>query len=403
MAKLTIRAVEALKPGDRERFVWDGEMRGFGMRVLPTGIKTFVVQYRTGARRQRRMVLGRYGVLSPEAARKEARQALALVAKGKDPAAEREKTREAGTVAKLCDRYLAEHAVPFKKASSVGADRQLIEANVMPHLGRMPVSTVTRADVLKMRHAMRATPIAANRALALLSKMFNLAEAWGLRPDGTNPCRHVERFPEGERRRFFGPEELSRLGAVLAESKRTGTERSAVIAAVRLLSLTGCRLSEILNLRWEDVDFDARCLRLPDAKAGARSVPLGSAALGLLSDLPRSDTPYVLGGSKPGDPLSIWSIEQAWRRIRTRADLKDARLHDLRHTVATMAAASGLNAFTVRDLLGHKTLTMANRYVKRVTDPLQEAAEGVSGRVAAMMSGRIQSAEVVPLARRQMS
>lgn len=399
MAKLTIRTIDAIKPSDRERFVWDGEMRGFGLRVLPTGIKTFLVQYRTGASRQRRMVLGRYGVLSPEEARKEARQALALVSKGKDPAAERDKVREAGTVTKLCDRHYTEHAAPFKKPSSAASDRQIIEANIKPNFGTTSVSAVTRADVLKLRHTLRETPISANRTLALLSKMFNLAEAWGLRTDGSNPCRHVERFPENERHRFYSPDELSQLGGALAEAERTAITHPGVIAALRLLSLTGCRLSEVLRLRWDEVDFEAKCLRLPDAKAGARSVPLGSAALILLIDLQGANDPYVIQGMKRGQPLAISYMERAWRRLRDKAGLKDARIHDLRHTIATMAAASGLNAFAVRDLLGHKTLAMANRYVKRVADPLHEAADGVSGRVAAMMQTRA-PADVLQLRKR---
>lgn len=400
MSKLTIRTIDAIKPGEREQFIWDGELRGFGLRVLTTGVKTFLVQYRTGAGRQRRMVLGRYGVLSPEAARKEAREALALVSRGKDPASEREKVREAGSIAKLCDRYLTDHAKPFKKASSVASDRQIIEASIKPRLGSTSVSAVTRADVLKMQKGLRETPIAANRTLALLSKMLNLAEAWGLRPDGSNPCRHVERFQENERRRFYSPDELSKLGTALAEAEQTATAHPGVIAALRLLSLTGCRLSEILSLRWEYVDFQAKCLRLPDAKAGARSVPLGSAPLALLDGLQGRSKPFVIPGTQKGKQLSIWYMERAWQRIRNDAGLKDARIHDLRHTVATMAAASGLNAFAVRDLLGHKTLTMANRYVKRMTDPLQEAADGLSTRVAAMMQVRV-PADVVPLPKRK--
>ena len=399
MAKLTIRTIDAIKPGRRERFVWDGELRGFGLRVLPTGVKTFLVQYRTGAARQRRMVLGRYGVLSPEEARREAREALAQVSRGKDPVAEREKIREAGTVAKLCDRYVTEHAKPFKKPSSVASDEHLIAKKLKPHLGSTPVSALTRADVLKFRHSIRSAPIAANRALALLSKIMNLAEAWGLRPDGSNPCRHVERFPETERRRFYSPEELSKIGAVLTEADRTATEHPGAIAALRLLALTGCRLSEVLKLRWEEVDFQAKCLRLPDAKAGGRSVALGSAALVLLEELQGKSKPYVISGTKRGQPLKTSHLERSWQRLREKAGLKDARIHDLRHTVATMAAASGLNAFAVRDLLGHKTLAMANRYVKRVTDPLQEAADGLSKRVAAMMEARA-TADVVRLPRK---
>lgn len=174
MAKLTIRTIDAIKPEARERFIWDGDLRGFGLRVLPTGIKTFLIQYRTGASRQRRMVLGRYGVLSPEAARRDAREALTQVARGKDPVSEREKVREAGSIAKLCDRYLTDHAEPFKKASSIASDRQIIEANIKPRLESTSVRAATRADVLKMQRGLGATPIAANRTLALLSKMLNL-------------------------------------------------------------------------------------------------------------------------------------------------------------------------------------------------------------------------------------
>jgi integrase len=245
------------------------------------------------------------------------------------------------------------------------------------------------------------TPRQANHVLAILSKMLNLAEAWELRPGGSNPCRHVRRYRENARERFLSAAELKAVGAILRDLEAAGKIRSEVAGCIRFLALTGSRLSEAVGLTWDAIDTKAGIWRLPDAKAGARTVPLGAPALALLAALPH-DGDRVF-------PVTAIAVERAWSGeraqpkirkkarpgIRDLAGVSDARLHDLRHTVGTYAGGAGLNSFIVRDLLGHRTMAMAGRYVNRNVDPLREAADAVSGRIAAALDGKV--AEVVPL------
>jgi len=394
--KLTERDVAALKPGSRDLALWDAALPGFGVRVKPSGVKSFVLWYRNRHGEKRLYTFGTTAAYRVEQAREEARKQLVRIKEeGADPLVERREARSGETVADLCARYLAEHAEPHKKPSAVKSDKRLIAANIKPVLGNRRIAGITSADVAKLHHAKRETPYEANRTLALLSKVFALAEVWKLRPAGSNPCRGIKRYKEATRERFYSPDELARLGNALAEAEHNGTAPAGAILAIKLLALTGCRVGEILSLKWEHVDLSAGLLRLADAKAGARNVPLGAPAIALLSDLPRDGSPWVVAGMGAGEPLSVWTLESAWQRLRKRAGLTDARLHDLRHTTGTYAGAAGLNAFIVRDLLGHKTLAMTGRYVERDTDPLRAAADHVSGRIAAAMAGK--TAEVVPL------
>ena len=210
---------------------------------------------------------------------------------------------------------------------------------------------MTRDDVINLHRSMRATPRQANHVLAVLSKMFHLAELWRIRPDGTNPCRHVKRYAEVQRERFLSEAELARLGAALAEAENSARELPGVVAAIRLLALTGCRLGEILGLRWADVDFAAGALHIRDAKAGGRVQTIGALALALLDGLPRTSE-WVVFSTSRDKPLPTSTIEGSWGRLRHRAGVEDARLHDLRHTVGTYAGQAGANAFLVRDKLG---------------------------------------------------
>jgi integrase len=241
---------------------------------------------------------------------------------------------------------------------------------------------------------MSETPGAANRALALFSKMANLAERWGWRPDGSNPCRHVDKYPEHRSERFLSDMEIARLAEALAESEQSSTESSSVIAAIRLLLFTGARLSEILTLRWEHVDFESQCLRLPDSKTGAKTIYLPAPALNILADLHRSDSnPYVIAGAKPGAHLV--NLRKPWDRIRRRAGLQGVRLHDLRHSFASMAVAGGLSLPIIGALLGHTQPSTTARYAHLAADPLKQATDLIGQRIAAAMAGT--SAEVVPL------
>ena len=393
MTKLTNRTVAAIKPGDRDLFVWDDELPGFGLRVKPSGVKSYILQYRNQHNVSRRYTLGRHGVIGPEKARVKAKSLLAGVQDGADPATERREAREASTVADLADRYMTEHAEVKKRPRSVASDKTLLRLHVLPALGRKKVAALSRADITRLHHSLRETPGAANRTLALVSKMLNLAEKWGLRPDGSNPCRHVERYPERAMERFLSGDELGRLGAVLAEVERTATELPSVIAAIRLLIFTGARLGEILNLEWTHVDFERACLRLPESKTGAKVIHLSAPALEVLTGIEQDGSLWVIAGRGSGRPLV--NLRKPWYRIRAMAGLHDVRLHDLRHSFASVGVAGGLSLPMIGALLGHAQPATTARYAHLAADPLRQAVELIGERIAAAMKGG--SGEVVEL------
>jgi integrase len=336
--------------------------------------------------------------LGVEQARIRARKLLVQVSDGADPAQTRKDASRAATIAELADRYLAEHVQVHNKPSTIAEVARIIARRIKPKLGRIAVSELTRARVKDWHQAMAATPYEANRALACCSKMLALASSdWELRAD--NPCQGIKRFPEAKRTRFLTGPELEGLGKALQEAAHAQLEQPATILAIRLLALSGCRRSEILALTWDRVDLDKGVLWLDEAKAGARAVPLASAAIAVVVAAAYDGATGPVCQVANGKALSASSLEKAWQRIRKRAGISDARLHDLRHTVGTYASGAGLNAFVIRDLLGHKTLAMTGRYVERNADPLRAAAEIVVGQIAAAMSGT--RGEVVPLAKRR--
>ena len=240
---------------------------------------------------------------------------------------------------------------------------------------------------------MRKTPGAANRTLALISHMLNVAEKWGLRPDGSNPCRHVEKYPERKRERYLSKDELAALGDALSMAERTRTEKPGAIAAIRLLILTGCRLSEILTLKWDEVDFEGQCLRLADSKTGQKTVYLPAPALAVLEGIDRQKgCSGVIVGRKPGAHLV--NLRKAWGRIRKAAKLKDVRLHDLRHTFASFGAGADLSLPMIGRLLGHTQSKTTQRYAHLHDDPVKRAAEKVGAIIGAALNGKTENAKV---------
>ncbi len=389
MVKITKRFVDGLPALEAEQVFWDDEMPGFGLRVKagndPT--KSYVVQYRNAAGRSRRKTLGRHGDITPDQARKLARDVKHDVAKGTDPVAERAAWRAAPTVDDLMDEYVSSHVENHNKPSTQGEFKRLIDRHIRPALGKLKAQDVSRHEVAKLHKAMRDTPRQANVVLSVLSKAFNLAETWGFRPQGTNPTRQIVRYKERTRDRRLTQEDLRKLGKAFENAETKNTIPLGLVPLFRLLAFSGCRLSEIINLTWPEVDFVAGTLNLRDAKAGARSHVLSALALDLLAGQQRSDDCEFVFPSGAGTAFDRANVERAWRKLRKAADLEDLRIHDLRHMVGTMAGATGANAFQIRDLLGHKTLAVTARYVARDDDPVRSIQDRVSAQIEAGLSG----------------
>jgi integrase len=381
MPKLTKRFIDALEPMAGAPLIFDDEMPRFAVRVMGSGIKSYVIQYRAEGR-TRRHTFGKVGLITPDEARDQARQLLAAVERGEDPSQERQDRRKAATVDVLCERFFDEHAEERCKPATRYEYRRTIDLFIKPALGSMKVPDVQRRHITELHHKHRAIPYQANRTLRVLSKMFNLAEVWGMRPDGSNPCRHVPKYKEEMRERFLSLEELARLGAVLDQAEETGSESAAAIAAFRLLILTGCRLMEIQTLKWDYIKGDR--LALPDSKTGAKTVMLGLAAVKVLEGIPRiAGNPYVITGKVPGSHLG--DLQHPWRRLRAKAKLTDVRIHDLRHSFASSAVGLGESLPMIGKLLGHSQVQTTARYAHLANDPVRSAADRISAEISRAM------------------
>jgi integrase len=391
---LTKREVDAAKPGGRDRCLWDAEVKGFGLRVRPSGVRVYILQYRAGIGRQaplRRYTIGKHGApWTPEQARREAKRILGEVAAGEDPAKQRRDERiaekEAPTVRYVSEQWLAEHVEAKRKPRTAFDYRRLLNSVILPTLGAKKMAALTRADVARLHYARRATPYEANHALRVLSAMCNWAEVHGFRPEHTNPCRRIEKYREHSRERFLSSKELRRLGRALAVAERSGAVTPWTAGAIRLLVFTGARLNEILTARWEWVSMTEGTLALPDSKTGKKTIHLNPPALDVLAALPRLEgNPYIICGAKPGAHLV--NLEKPWRRARKAALLDDVRIHDLRHSFASVAVAGDASLPLIGGLLGHTQPQTTARYAHLATDPLKATAELVGNRIAAAMAG----------------
>ncbi len=378
--KLTKRFVDDLADPERELFLWDESLPGFGLRVAPSGAKAYQLQYRDNEGRSHRITLGRHSVIGLDGARRVAREKMAAVLLGEVPAQKKPAIRTEPTFAELADRYLREHAEVYKKSRSAHEDGRLLAKVILPILGSEPVSSITRADLASLHYSLVSTPVQANRVLALLSKIFNLAEVWELRRDGTNPCRHLRKYPERGRQRYLSTRELIRLGDVLSAAETSGTESPEAILAIRLILLTGARHGEVLTLRWENVNIEHGTLVLPDSKTGRREIVLAAPAVQLLKGASRkSASPWLVPGRNPAKHLS--SLGGPWERLRVSAGIPDVHIHDLRHTFASTAVGLGLGLPILGGLLGHTQMATTQRYAHLDLDPRREAAEAIAGQL----------------------
>jgi integrase len=431
--RLTKTVVDALQPKPTEYIRWCSRLPGFGCRVRPSGTKTFVAQYRLGGRNSpvRKVTLGAYGKITVEEAREAASKILAKAELGEDVAAERARQRSEITVSQLCDRYLAD-GCDLKKRSTVLTDRGRIVRHIKPLLGDKKIGEVTRADIERFmrdvangktatdvrtgkhgRALVRGGKGTATRTVRLLGGIFSYAVARGYLQ--TNPRFGVRVYPDKKGERFLSHAELERLGDALREAETIGLPWSFkdgkkakhrpkrqencrevmspfVTAAIRLMVLTGCRAGEILGLRWAEVDFANGWLNLSDSKTGAKKVLLGAPALELLAALPRVG-PYVIAGALTDRPRS--DIKRPWDRITERAGLSGLRLHDLRHSYASIGAAAGMGLGMVGKLLGHASPSTTHRYSHFADDPLRRASEKIASTIASAMNGQGGNASAV--------
>ena len=382
MARITKKAADALTARQREYMLWDDDIKGFGVRVHPSGRKVYLVKYRHHGRVVKRTI-GPHGTISPAAARALAAEIVTAAKTGRDLMG-RVLPLQADDVATMHDlakQFLEEYVPAHCKPSTAHSYAIAVRQHVLRRLGNRRVADVTRGDVAALHHRMRRTPYAANRTIGILSAMFTAAELWGLRPQGSNPCRYVKRFRERKRERFLSDAEYRRLGAVLREAERTGAVAASAIAAIRLLMLTGCRLSEIMTLRWDQVVLEAGELRLPDSKTGAKVVHLGEPAVAVMRGIVRKeDNPWVITGRRPGSRLA--SLHFPWGRIRKQSVLEDVRLHDLRHSFASGGLLVGEGLPMIGKLLGHSQVQTTARYAHLADDPVKAAANRIAGRIA---------------------
>lgn len=406
-ARLSKRAIDAASASETgDQWWWDAEVRGLGLKVTPTGRRVFALKYRVpGHRTTRKLTLGSYGALTLDQARSMAKQALGRIATGSDPARDRAQGRTAPTMAVALRDYLRDHRGRWKPRTAAEYGKQ-VEDYLIPAVGSIRVQDLSRADVGAFIRRYGNRPILANRLLALLSAFCTAAVRAGLRPDGVNPCRHFPRFKERSRTRFLTGEELTRLGTAVTAAeaghwtdgagKRLPAAPWQSIAAIRLLAVTGCRRGEILDLRWAEVDLERGQLRLRDSKAGESIRPLSGAARAILERLPRGEPEgRVLAGAKG----RRHEIKPAWMAIRRLAGLEDARLHDLRHTVASRSQHSGHSLLVTGSLLGHRNLQTTQKYAHLVASPVQEAADRVATEIEALLSGRVVRA--IPMTRQR--
>ena len=383
------RTVAALSV-KRDTVFWDRELKGFGVRVYPSGGKLYLAQARgpdgpDGRRKARRITVGRHPVLGAEEARRRAALIISRIKAGEDPVPLPLPAKYAGgpTVADLAGRYLKQHVAVRCKPKTRQTARSLVNRHILPALGSLPLVAVERSHVLALHESLRETPAMANMVVGTLRQMYTLASDWEMVPeDFGNPCQAIPLNPERKRERFLTDAEFDRLGQVLDKVSGNGGRISAgAVTTIRLLMLTGCRKTEIMTLRRENVDLDRAEIRIVDGKTGSRTVHLSQSVVTLLAGLPHvPGNPWVVPGAKPGTHMA--SIDTAWQSIRARAGLHGVRIHDIRHSFASRALALGEGLPVIGRLLGHSQIETTARYAHLARDSVSKSAERVAARIA---------------------
>ena len=393
--KLTKSAVDAAQPQAQAIELRDTLVPGFLCKITPAGRKVFMLQYRTNAGERRKPALGLFGELTVEQARSLAQEWLAQVRRGGDPAADKAEARQAPTVEELCKKFMEDYSKKRNKPSTRVGYQGVIDRCIIPMLGRKKVHDVKRPDVAGLMEKLSYKQTEANKAFSILRKMFNMAEVWGYRPDGTNPCRHVPMFPAGKSTHLISDDDMGKLFRQLDKIEVEGLENYVIPLAIRLQFEFAARRSEIVTLEWEWVDLENRRVVWPDSKTGGMSKPMSEEAYRLLSTAPRQEgNPYVLPSPRhPAQHLTTGEYYGGWCRVLKAAGATHVGTHGIRHRSATDIANSGIPVKVGMALTAHKTVVMFMRYVHTEDDPVREAAELVANRRKAITGAKQPPAE----------
>ena len=370
--KLTNKKIDQLIPDTKSYIVWDNEIRGFGVRVNLNSKKTFILKYRVGqgrSARVRKPVIGTYGVVKVDEARKIARKWLLEASEGNDP---KEVDKTSILLKDFCNVYLQQHANIKKKLSSVIEDKRLMRLHIIPNFGNVCLKEITRAMITKHHQSMYQTPHGANRFLSLMSKMMNLAERWEYRPLNSNPCRHIERYKEEGRQIYLSMEQIEKIGHVIKQMEQT--ESIFVLSAIKLLLFTGRRTGEILTLKWDYIDFENSKMNLPDTKTGAKSFFFSPTVKQILLNLPNKEGFVFKSVLKD---KRVTTVRHIWKKICKLAKIENVRVHDLRHTYASLAVQNGYSLPIISKMLGHADIKTTQRYAHLHDDPVNQAVEKI--------------------------
>lgn len=380
--KLTKTAVESAQPQAKDIELRDTVVPGFLCKITSTGRRVFMLQYRTNSGQPRKPSLGLYGELTVEQARVKAQDWLAEVRRGGDPGGAKTEARKAPTIAELCKKFMEDYSKKRNKLSTQAGYQAVINRNIIPLLGRKKVQDVKRPEIAGLMEKLSYKQTEANKVFSVLRKMFNMAEVWGYRPDGTNPCRHVPMFPAGKSTHLISDEEMGNLFRQLDKIESEGLENYVIPLGIRLQFEFAGRRSEIIALEWNWVDLQNRRVVWPDSKTGGMSKPMSEEAYRLLSTAPRQEgSRYVLPSpSHAGKHLTTGEYYGGWSRALKAAGATHVGTHGIRHRSATDIANSGIPVKVGMALTAHKTVVMFMRYVHTEDKPVREAAELVANR-----------------------
>ncbi|CAM5476275.1 tyrosine-type recombinase/integrase [Mesorhizobium sp. UC74_2] len=410
MAKLTKRIVDAADVREKDYFVWDDELPGFGLRVFASGKRSYLIQYRA-AGRTRRYTIGLHGVWTPETARQEAKVQLGRVARGDNPSEERQLDHKAITVKELCALYTADLNAGLilgkggrpKKPTTIVTDTGRIERHIIPLIGARRVKDLTKADINKVLKDIMAgkTRVAvktkklrgkaivrggagtATRTVGLLGGILTYAVDAGIIE--SNPAHGIKKPKDNVRNRRLTEAEYRTLGEMLV--KAAENEKYAMtVEIIRQIALTGCRRSEMISLMWIEADTDASCMRLVDSKEGESIRPIGLPVVDFLEERRKTATgTYVFPGQ--GEDNAFGSFPNHWEQIFKDSPLADVTPHVLRHSFASIANDLGFTEMTIAALVGHSKGSVTSKYIHTLDTALIMAADTISGYIQGLLEG----------------